>query len=321
MTLLLLGINWPQLNALNEIYETGRTKVMLFSNSYIRRLRQDKRLLRYKNGNQGIIEASGNFKEFYQANFLKSYTKYIEFFKQTEIEHDGRRSYSMYDLETLMYIHDKKQILSENLTTQRSFSAQLFKGSKYLENNTSVLKAVYKILNIKAFPKSDPKVQKWRLVIDCTNPRAIILCENLAALKYPDIAIALSIELWYVGGNNTTILENIASEKINLPFYYMCDWDYDGLRIFGNVKRIIAKKGKLTKLLMPFDQSKRLPVDSPYHSSEWKVISPLSGLSQMDFTEDQCVLIAELNASNQWIEEESQDFEQLLIFNNVLLQS
>ncbi len=312
MNLLHVEIGWPQLKGLNEVFETGRTKAALFTYPYLELLRSEKRLLRYKIGNRQIIEAGTGFDDFYRCNFLAAFQRYTDFFLRTSVKSDGRRPYSMYDLETLIYIENNKAILQTGLTTERFFSSQLFRGSKYLENNKSVLNAVLQILEIAAFPKSDPKDQQWRLIVDCPDPRCIVLCENLANLKAPDSATALNTELWYVGGNNTRILENLSTTHLNLPIYYLCDWDYDGLRIYSTIKRIISEKGSNLILLYPQETIQRLAVNSPYHNSDWKYHLPFSGLNEIDFDLKEKELIRELIKSKQWIEEEGQDFENWL---------
>lgn len=318
MNLLQIAINWPQLKALHQIYQTGQTKSKLFSNPYLEHLRKDKRVLGYKSANRNLIQGTALFKDFYQQHFLAPYQRYLLLFEQTLIPSDGRRPYRIYDLETLIYIQKNRAELSEKLTTERTFSSQLFKSSKYLENNASVKNAVLTILQIERFPKSDPKNHTWRLSIDCQSPVCILLCENLDNLKCPDRALDLKVELWYVGGNNTGILNNLSLDKLKLPIYYHCDWDYDGLRIYGNVHQIMKTKGKTIRLLEPADPTKRLPVNSPYHYSQWKKDNIFSGLDQQLYTMSQQELIIELINENQWIEEEGQDFEQLLRFNRCL---
>lgn len=320
MNLLQTEISWAQLKALHQIYVDRQTKAPLFSNAFLLRLKSERRLLRYKSGNKNYIEGSNAFPQYYETHFLTAYKKYVRFFEATGVLSDGRRAYSLYDLETLIYIWENKTVLSGNLTTMRTFSATLFKGkgSKYLENNQSVRAAVLKILEIENFPKSDPKENQWRLVVDCPEPKLILLCENLDALKMPDTSIAFHSELWYVGGNNTKILENLSPDKLTLPIYYMCDWDYDGLRIFENVQRIMACKATDVKLLIPYDLHERLPVHSPHHFSEWKRHLQFSGLTIEKYTASASKLIFELISKNEWIEEESQDLEKLLKSNGAL---
>lgn len=274
--------------------------------------------MRYRGGNHGIIEATTLFNTFYQENFLEAYERYVKFFESTGVESDGRRPYRLYDLETLIYIQENRQELHAKLTTERTFAGQLFNSSKYLENNASIQNAVLKVLGVQQFPKKDPKDHTWRLTVDCQNPVCILLCENLNTLKSPDDAIRLNVELWYVGGNNTGILKNLSQDKLSLPIHYHCDWDYDGLRIYTSVKRIMAEKGTFIKLLEPLEPIKRLPVNSPYHNSEWKTDKPFSGLQKDSFNTGQIQLIQSLILTNQWIEEESQDFEGILRGNGCL---
>lgn len=318
MNLLHLGINWPQLKAFHQIYESGHTRSNLFKIPYFERLRKEKRVLRYKSGNRSIIEGTTLLKDFYQQNFFNAYQRYQNFFAQTGIQSDGRRPYRLYDLETLIYIQKNKVEFAENLTTERTFASQVFNSSKYLEHNPSVRNAVLHIFGIDQFPKSDPKDHTWRLTVDCPLPRMILLCENLDTLKCPDLAIALSVELWYVGGNNIGILKNLSPDKLILPIYYRCDWDYDGLRIYGNIVRIMKEKGKIIPILEPCDTSRRQPVNSPYHNSKWKIGQTFSGLEENHFSQRQKILIEELIESDQWVEEESQDLKTLLHFNHCL---
>jgi len=318
LNLLHIDINWPQLKALHQIYQIGSTRSKLFANRYLERLRTQKRLLRHRSGNHGIIEATPLFKAFYQENFLEAYQRYLKFFESTGVESDGRRPYRLYDLETLIYIQENRGELRTKLTTERTFAGQLFNSSKYLENNVSLQNAVLKVLGVEQFPKSNPKDHTWRLTVDCPNPVCILLCENLNILKSPDDAIRLEVELWYVGGNNTGILKNLSQGKLALPIHYHCDWDYDGLRIYTNVKRIMEEKNTSIKLLEPSEPIKRLPVNSPYHHSEWKPDKPFSGLQKESFTQSQIQLIASLIQNNQWIEEESQDLAAILTSNGCL---
>jgi len=318
MNLLHLDINWPQLKALHQVYQTGSTRSNLFANSYFERLRKDKRVLRHKSGNRNIIEGTSLFKDFYQHNFLNAYQRYLHFFSQTGVESDGRRPYRLYDLETLIYILEHKSELSASLTTEKTFASQLFNSAKYFENNLSLRNAILQVLAIERFPLHDPKEQTWRLIVDCPNPRMILLCENLDSLKYPDIAIALNVELWYVGGNNTSILKNLSTDKLSLPIFYRCDWDYDGLRTYTTVSNILSEKNKRLPILDPAVPFKLKPVDSPYHNSKWKSGKSFSGLDEKHFNEKQKTLITELIKNDQWIEEESQELETLLNFNHCL---
>lgn len=116
------------------------------------------------------------------------------------------------------------------------------------------------------------------------------------------------IELWYVGGNNVNTLDHINIESIDVPIYYSCDWDHDGLHIFQRIKKYIQS----IQLLIPLKASTK-PVNSPNHFSTWKNGIELSGLNPDFFNSESLELIKKLIISNEWIEEESSDLLELLI--------
>jgi hypothetical protein len=180
----------------------------------------------------------------------------------------------------------------------------------------SVKKAVCKLLQIDRFPEEDPKDNQWRLVVDCLQPKAVILCENIAHLKNADKIRSNNIELWYVGGNNVGIIKYISSEKLKLPLYYSCDWDLAGLQIYARVRNLIKQKNATIKLLFPYTMETALPVDSPHHFSEWDTSKLLSGLSETEFCEREIMLIKTLIDKKHWIEEESLDLIETFSFNH-----
>ncbi|KFE97248.1 hypothetical protein [Chryseobacterium luteum] len=78
-------------------------------------------------------------------------------------------------------------------------------------------------------------------------------------LKVP-VEYKNNIELWYVGGNNTKPLLDISADKLNLPIYYFCDWDYNGLDIYCQVRNIFNAKGKEIIIIEPPENSKNYPL-------------------------------------------------------------
>jgi len=132
----------------------------------------------------------------------------------------------------------------------------------------------------------------------------IVLCENLDFLKTPAIARRHNIELWHVGGNNTANIHHISDEKLTKPLFYTCDWDYHGLKIYCNIKKILQQKNKEIKLLFPSNPEKRESVHSPHHKSEWRHKVEFSGLDRECFTDMEAELISDLIHTNEWIEEE-----------------
>lgn len=149
-------------------------------------------------------------------------------------------------------------------------------------------------------------------MVDCLNPKAVVLCENIAHLKNPWKAREHNIELWYVGGNNIGITDYISPEKLSKPLYYSCDWDYHGLSIYSRIKDKLRVKFFDIGLLLPDTYETALPVNSPHHKSKWNFNKKLSGLNTADFSEDAIKLIEKLVKENKWIEEESMDLVKLI---------
>lgn len=304
------ALTWRHLKALNQLYVDKRTDAKITDNGYIANvLITQKRLLKFKSGNNKILEATPKYFAFYEENFKQDFEQYAQFLQTANLEDDARRKYSEDDIKTLMLISDYKEELCKTLTTIRTFSSEVFKnnGSKYLENKPGLKNAVCKILGIDDFPDKDPKSHQWRLVVDCLNPVAVILCENLAHLKNPSKAREANLELWYVGGNNIGIIDFIDPDRLYLPVYYCCDWDFDGLSIFSRIKEKMKSKNHDLNLLIPNTYEVSLPIDAPHHNSRWDFNKRLSGLKQEHFSDDAIKLIERLIQDSKWIEEESMD--------------
>lgn len=316
------GLNWRHYRALNELYIKGQTPAKITSNNFISAvLIKQKRLLRPKIGNLKILQAQPGYKLYYEKEFREDFERFHTFLSVHNLVSDARQQYTTSDIYTLMFIEQNKASLNANLTTVRRFSNLVFKGngSKYLEAHPSLHKAVCKLLDIPSFPEKDPKNLQWRLTVDCIMPKAIVLCENLAFLKLPWEAREYDIELWYVGGSNTGIIDHISPDKLRLPIYYSCDWDYHGLRIYQNIRTKLMKKGCVIKLLYPENPDERLPVVMEHHKSMWIPDKPLSGLDEVAFNEMDVKLILDLIKNDQWIEEESFGLVDLLRSNGVII--
>lgn len=303
-------LTWRHLKALYQLYAFGRTEAKILDNGYISNLlMSQKKLIKYKSGNIKILEATQGYALFYEQNFKTDYTYYESFLAEQGLQNDARRRYSEDDIKTLMFIAEHREELSQKLSTIRTFSSKIFKGkgSKYLENKPGLMQAVCQILNITDFPEKDPKNLQWRFVIDCLDPKAIVLCENIAHLKNPWKARERNLELWHVGGNNIAMIDFISNEKLSLPIYYSCDWDFHGLAIYSRILDKLKSKSVNLELLVPADTEEALPVDSPDHNSEWDHSKELSGLRAGDFNDLSRLLIKKLMNDNSWIEEESLD--------------
>lgn len=314
------ALTWRHLKALNQLYVDKRTDAKITDNGYVANvLMAQKRLLKFKSGNNKILEAAPKYAAFYEENLKQDFEQYAQFLQAANLEDDARRKYTEDDIASLMFVSQYREELCKTLTTIRTFSAEVFKnkGSKYLENRPGLKKAVCRILGIDDFPDKDPKNLQWRLVVDCISPKAIILCENLAHLKNPWKLRDANLEIWYVGGNNISMIDFIDVNKLMLPTFYSCDWDFHGLSIYSKIKSKLAQKSVDIKLLYPYETDIAIPVHSDHHSSNWNFNLPLSGLIQADYNQKETALISWLIKSDKWIEEEAIDLVKLYEYNKL----
>ncbi|MRG46947.1 hypothetical protein GFS24_17630 [Chitinophaga sp. SYP-B3965] len=314
------NLKWPHLKALHELYENESTNARILEHPFVKNLKEDKRLIALKPGITRTLVAKPGYRAYYEQHLHNSYLRYYQFLTQHHLDLSARQQFDEFDLDAFIFIADNKEELRERLSTIRHFSSLVFreKGSKFLEKHPGICKIIYQLLEVQGFPDQDPKNNQWRFVVDHPNPRIIVLCENLANLKRPWIAREHQLELWYVGGNNTTILEQIGADKLTLSIVYCCDWDLAGLRIYCRIKQIFSSKGKSISILLPPDVGDAIPISSQDHNSLWLPELPLSGLDADVFTASELSLITQLIARNKWIEEESQDLLSLLQKNGLI---
>lgn len=308
------GIEWRHLRGLHELYLAGQTRLKIHTNSFVKQIvMKQLRLVKFKVGSRDILVAMSNYREFYETEFLSYYNYYNNFFKESGIENNARKAFTEEDLKGLVFVYYNRDELKIKLTTETRFSAQIFKNqnSKYLSNKPSLRNAMLTILGIDSFPDKEPKNNQWRIVVDCPNPAVVVLCENLDCLKVPLEYKDNNIELWYVGGNNTAPLLDISQNKLQLPMFYLCDWDYAGLSIYSRVKKIMEEKGVILTLITPSHGTKTLPVGVKHHKSKWKV-KPFSGLQKKDFDSEQIDYIEHLINNNIWVEEQNIDLIEIL---------
>lgn len=314
------NVEWKYLKGLHQLYTEKKTRLKILNNDYIKQIVfTQKKLINYKSGNHSIIEASSRFSKYYEQEFLETYEYYNNFFEKTGIEKDAKKSFDDEDLQAMMFVFYNKEELKKNVTTEKILSALIYKNqnSKYLSNKLSVKNAVLKILELDQFPEKDPKNNQWRFVVDCLNPKVIVLCENLDCLKVPLEYKNNNIELWYVGGNNTKPLEDISQDKLKLPIYYLCDWDYDGLKIYSTVKKIFKSKGAEVKIIQPETLEIAIDVNVKHHKSKWNK-KEFSDLKKDDFSQRDIEFINQLIIDNKWVEEQSLDLVKLLKTNGII---
>ena len=305
------NITWKELKALNDLYLLKKTKANIQGHPYINYLLNDKGILDLKRDNNKIIITTDRFENFYEMNFKLQFDATKSFLENEEIEISAKKNFTLDDIKTLMLISENKLEIKSKPTSIEDFSSEFFDSSKYLKNKMSVKNAILKILSINEF-SLDEKENQWRLVVDNQNPKAIVLCENKSFLKQPWIAKNAQIKLWYVGGNNIKILDDIDELELNKPIFYCCDWDLAGLQIYSRIKNKLKNRNKQILLLYPNSPQKRISVYTPYHKSYWNLNKPLSGLLKEDFSNNELTLINELIKEEKWIEEESMDLIELL---------
>lgn len=307
-------MNWQAFKALYEIYETGKTRnrLTLAENAIFRyHAHQTKELLFTKNNVQ--ISASGE--KTFRLSFEKLYLERFRACQELLDTIDENTPQCRFDVDDVLILKGMKaqmengelndireQIISNN-ETRRGVSLMFFKNEKHLESSQALERATKKILKIDGF--ADDRDLQYMYVLQCKNPKAIILCENLHFLRMPGKARENQIELWYAGGRNVEKLEYSDQYIRELPIYYLCDWDYDGLDIY----RLVKERLPFIQLITPNGDPQSIVKTE--HKSLWRdTHNPLllSNLQSSLFNLNQIELLKSLIVHNQWIIEESNDF-------------
>lgn len=295
-------MNWIELKALNKLYKEEQITLN-------ETLSQSKEI-KYLINSRGVLEqnhktliANDAYKMVYEREYYDKYVLYEEFLTQFDLLKPQSR-FEESDINKLIDIHNSKkngdldeliQQIIANDETIRGVSEMFFRNEKYLDNKTSLVDALKKILGVSHF--ANEKDQQYIYKLECKKTKAIILCENLDFLRKPLKPREFGIELWYAGGKNVDKL-NYSTTR-DLPIFYSCDWDYDGLFIiYPLVKRIIPDIQLLTPNAIPKS------IIETEHKSLWDSNPELS--NQL-FCESHRSIIKSLIEKNQWIIEESND--------------
>lgn len=305
------NITWKELKALDDLYQNKRTRAIIQGHPYINHLIHERGILDLKPDNIKVIVSTDRFETFYEKEFKKPFEEAKKFLLENDIKPTANKAFTIEDIKTLMFIAENKEELKNNPTNIEDFSNEFFDTSKYLKNRTSVRKAVFKILDISQFPL-DKKENQWRLVVDSPHPKAVIMCENKSFLKQPWIAKETQTKLWYVGGNNIAIIDDIDENDLSKPIYYSCDWDLAGLQIYLRIKAKLKERNKNFHLLYPNEPYKRISTYIDYHYSHWDLTKVFSGLALQDFSKRELKLIKTLIDKEEWIEEESFNLQQMI---------
>lgn len=301
-------MNWIELKALNKLYIDEEVKLneTLANSKEISYLINS---LRKLDKTHKKLSALPGFTEIYKRDYLTKYNRYETFLADTGLMKPQLR-FEEKDIEILIDIKEdmdngnleplREQII-KNEATVRVVSLMFFKNEKHLLGKSSLINAVKTLLEIEEL--ADDKDLQYKYVLECNNPKYIVLCENIDFLKRPTLARANNIELWYAGGKNLNKLE--FSDTRGLPIYYSCDWDFDGLFI---IYPLVKEKIPAIQLLTPNGIPKGI-VETE-HNSRWVNIKD-KNIDDL-LTSNQAHIMNELIESNQWIIEESCNLIKML---------
>lgn len=312
-------LSWREIKAFKELYTSGRTTSRIEQNPYVDFLFQ-KRMITYKGRAKNIIITNPRFKiEYQKEQFDLLYDLYYPFLEKYDLL-SPYKNFTEFEIQCLMdlssspFLHEIAENIREGKESRNGVSGKFFKAGKHIKKDSVLENTVLKIIDVDRFPEND---NQGFYRVPCPSPKCIILCENFKFLKL-DIARTYNVELWYTGGNNTAPIERL--DKIDYPIYYLCDWDFDGLRIYERLYGIIQNQpSKITELqlITPNGLSVGIKETEEHHSSEWNSKLHLSGLTEHLYTSDQQQLIQALIKKNEWIEEETNSLvkiiEQILV--------
>jgi uncharacterized membrane protein len=304
-------MNWTVLKALDKLYhnepvsinqtlkESGEIAYLIDSLQLV--MEQSKQLL-----------AEDGFAGFYEKHYKANFKKYRDFLSTNNLLKRQTR-FEEKDIQTLIRIKflrdagDLDQLRAQLIEfdeSVRGISQMFFINDKYLNNRPSLVDALKIILDISNF--SNEKDQQYMYRLECDTPQHIVLCENLDFLTKPNKPRKHHIELWYAGGKNVAKLQY--SKTRNLPIYYSCDWDYDGLFI---IYPLVKEKIPSIQLLTPNGIAKSIAETE--HRSTWQNLTKRDELvDKAIFNDQELALIDQLITQNQWIIEESNDLLVML---------
>jgi hypothetical protein len=304
-------MNWTVLKTLDKLYHQEAVSInqTLKESGEVAYLIDPLQLIQ----EQGkYLVTQDGFAAFYEKHYKSNFEKYQLFLSANNLLKSQTR-FEEKDIHTLIKIKTDRDAgnldplraqLIEYDESVRGVSQMFFINDKYLDNRPSVVDALKVILDISHF--SNEKDQQYMYRLECDEPQRIVLCENLDFLTKPNKPRKHHIELWYAGGKNVAKLQY--SQTRDLPIYYSCDWDYDGLFI---IYPLVKQKIPNIKLLMPNGSPKG--IIETEHKSLWQNEIKRDELTNSDiFTAQELALINTLIAGDQWIIEESNDLITML---------
>lgn len=282
--------DWKTMLHLEKLYITGETNAKK-DNVYFKYLAEHNRIdtTTYKSK----IIATNKYSGFYEIKIEEEFNRINNFLNKNKII-ELATNFLISDIDSLMLIEHQKEQIRDNKRTRRQISSRFFSNgdAKYLKNNLE--KAVKQILDIKEFPEENKNLQYISILHSSDKPNQILLCENEDRLINPRQKFT---EIWFAGGKNISKLKYVP--KIDLPIFYLCDWDYDGLKTYLTIKKEYLNS---IELIIPENYIKK-DIEKTNHSSKWKQDFDIS-----IFNKREQEIISKL-IPNYWIEEESIDIQ------------
>lgn len=326
-------MNWLTATKLHQIYSEGGTNYssQFGDDSTIRRFLYTTRELCIDSKN--VVIDTRRFSSFithYEDEYLPKFIAYSNLLEKHGLllDKNGKKKvqarFEEEELKILLELDGqmttgaineiRQQIIDREESIRGVSRMFFFNNEKYLDNKTDVVEAFKKILKIDQL--ANDKGEQWIYKLSHPQRKLVVLCENLDFLRRPTRPRKYQVELWYAGGWNTPKLD-FERERIDVPIYYSCDWDQDGIEIYEEVKTRLPMINLLTPLAKPI----RL-VDSPNHYSYWKE-STQSWIDKMEETgildSAHKSIINQLVVEASWIrEEDNGDVIDLLAGNSII---
>jgi len=195
--------------------------------NYIRYLIERKAI--QPNGKQFSI--TKKFEEKFLEEIENAFNKCSSFIMKYDLSY-LENHYSIEEIEALIKIEtDKPKIIEQEIAFQNILTLY-FGSSKHKTAQSNLSKAIKTILGIEFFPEEIKDQQFISILYPKNKTKCIILCENKNRLISQRHEF---IEYWYAGGKNIKQLEFIPQPQH--PIFYLCDWDFDGLNIYIDIKR------------------------------------------------------------------------------------
>ena len=305
-------MNWTTMKGLHELYSQGITKVKttVLKDDDVQFLIYSTQELIHLDK---VIKVNPNefFSQTYEREYKEQYNEALNLLNRYDLNSPYIR-FQDKDFKSLKEIeiqveNGELSLLREQIIkaqeSVRGVSQMFFVNDKYLDGKEKLIEAVEKILDVPPLPSGKDK--QYLYVLPCKKPEKIVLCENIHYLKLPELSRPNNIELWFAGGYNVQMLEDV--DLKGLPIYYSCDWDYDGLEIY----KLVKEKIDTINLLTPNGTHRNI-IDSK-HNSHWsEQKNHAYYLDNKFFYQNQQKLIQELIHKNDWIIEESNDLLKML---------